>query len=62
MEGLKNENPMENLKNYGNRFYEYTISNPGVFEAMLWYNKYKDAELEEATEGVYAFFSSRQID
>lgn len=56
VEGLKNENPMENLKNYGNRFYEYTISNPGVFEAMLWYNKYKDAELEEATEGVYAFF------
>lgn len=36
--------------------YRYAIDNPGVFEAMLWYNKYENEELREVTEGPYQFF------
>jgi len=50
------EDPKENLMEYGRRFYKYTIDNPGVFEAMLWYNKYSDNVLLETTEGLYSFF------
>jgi hypothetical protein len=32
------------------------MENPGVFEAMLWYNKYSDDALLPATEGLYSFF------
>lgn len=45
-----------NLKEYGRRFYKFAIDNPGVFEAMLWYNKYSDDTLLSATEGLYTFF------
>lgn len=45
-----------NLMEYGRKFYEFAIDNPGVFEAMLWYNKYSDETLLSATEGLYEFF------
>ncbi len=32
------------LKNMCNAFYDYSTNNKGVFEAMLWYNKYENVE------------------
>ena len=34
-------------------FYEYAISNPGVFNAMLWYNKFQDEETINATKQLF---------
>lgn len=45
-----------NLMEYGRKVYKFALDNPGVFEAMLWYNKYSDDVLLEATEGLYTFF------
>lgn len=53
---ITGKDPRENLRIYATRIYEYSIANPGVFEAMLWYNKYSDPELLDATEGLYNFF------
>ena len=36
-----------------NAFYEYAINNRGVFTAMLWYNKYKNEELNIATTKLF---------
>lgn len=52
----ENENPETSIKNYSRLFYEFAKENPGVFEAMLWYNKYSSDELKNATEGLYKFF------
>lgn len=30
-------------------FYDYVIENPGVFNVMLWYNKFESGEMEKAT-------------
>lgn len=46
----------EALRAYAREFYKYAIENPGIFEAMLWYNKYESEELLQATEKVYRFF------
>ena len=54
--GIDSGDPNENLKIFGRAFYRFAIENPGVFEAMLWYNKYSDDSLLEATEGLYSFF------
>ena len=35
-------------------FYEYATENPGVFCAMLWYNKYRDEEARKVTERLFA--------
>lgn len=34
-------------------FYEYAIGNPGVFNAMLWYNKFQDEETQNATKQLF---------
>lgn len=34
-------------------FYEYATSNPGIFNAMLWYNKYQDEEAKGATKQLF---------
>lgn len=34
-------------------FYEYATSNPGVFNAMLWYNKFQDDETLNATKQLF---------
>lgn len=34
-------------------FYEYATSNPGVFNAMLWYNKFQDEETQDATKQLF---------
>ncbi len=34
-------------------FYEYATSNPGVFNAMLWYNKFQDEETLDATKQLF---------
>lgn len=54
--GITGENPKENLKNYAKAVYRFAMDNPGIFEAMLWYNKYESKELLAATEGLYQFF------
>lgn len=33
-------------------FYDYATENPGVFNVMLWYNKFKNDEMAEATSGL----------
>lgn len=48
--------PETSMKNYARLFYEFAKKNSGVFEAMLWYNKYGNDELKNATEGLYEFF------
>lgn len=35
-------------------FYRYATENPGVFSAMLWYNKYQDGEAQGATERLFS--------
>lgn len=33
-------------------FYNYAADNPGVFNVMLWYNKFQNDEMAEATSGL----------
>lgn len=35
-------------------FYRYATENPGVFSAMLWYNKYQDGEAQRTTEQLFS--------
>lgn len=35
-------------------FYSYATKNPGVFSAMLWYNKYQDDETKKVTERLFS--------
>jgi len=56
VKGIDSEDEKENLLVYARKFYRFAIDNPGVFEAMLWYNRYSDEVLLSATEGLYAFF------
>lgn len=35
-------------------FYEYATENPGIFNAMLWYNKFQNTETMEATSGLFS--------
>lgn len=53
---IKEDAPYEALKAYARKFYDYAINNKGIFEAMLWYNKYDNDELMQATEKIYRFF------
>ena len=43
-----------NLMVYGRKVYKFALDNPGVFEAMLWYNKFEDEETKEATGDLFA--------
>ena len=56
VKGINSLDEKANLAEYGRKFYKFSIDNPGVFEAMLWYNKYADDMLLSATEGLYVFF------
>ena len=35
-------------------FYQYATENPGVFSAMLWYNKYQEKETQGVTEKLFS--------
>ena len=35
-------------------FYDYTTSNKGVFQAMLWYNRFKSDEMANATTKLFS--------
>lgn len=35
-------------------FYRYATQNPGLFSAMLWYNKYRDDETRRVTENLFS--------
>lgn len=41
------------LKNMCYAFYEYATSNKGVFEAMLWYNKFATEEKNQSTQRLF---------
>lgn len=56
VKGIDSSDEKKNLSEYGRKFYKFATDNPGVFEAMLWYNKYSDEALISATEGLYMFF------
>ena len=62
VEGIDSGDPRENLMTYGRKCYAFAMENPGVFEAMLWYNKYSDDTLLAATEGLYKFFFKQTDD
>lgn len=35
-------------------FYKYATENPGVFNAMLWYNKFENEETQNATKEMFS--------
>lgn len=37
-------------------FYRFAVENRGVFNAMLWYNKYSDSSAMSATEELFTYF------
>ncbi len=43
----------EALKNMCYASYDYAINNIGIFEAMLWYNKYDDEKTIKVTKRLY---------
>ena len=43
----------EALKNMSYAFYDYAMSNKGIFEAMLWYNKYDNEKTMNVTKRLY---------
>lgn len=43
----------EALKSMGYVFYNYAITNKGIFCSMLWYNKYEDDEKNKATTRMF---------
>lgn len=44
------------LRAMSRAFYSYATENPGVFDAMLWYNKYTDSSTMNATDGLFSYF------
>lgn len=44
----------EALRAICHAFYEYATTNPGVFNAMLWYNKFENEQTKEATDGLFS--------
>lgn len=48
----------EALRTFSKSFFEYATQNRGIYEAMLWYNKYLNPSLEKATEKIYTIFFS----
>lgn len=43
----------EALKNMCYAFYDYAMKNKGIFDAMLWYNKYDNEETIKVTKRLY---------
>lgn len=43
----------EALKNMCYAFYDYTTNNKGIFNAMLWYNKYENQDKMKATTRLF---------
>ena len=35
-------------------FYRYAVLNPGIFNAMLWYNRYQNKEMLDSTERIFS--------
>lgn len=53
---INEEDAKNAIRALGYAVYEFALKNPGIFEAMLWYNKYEDNRLIQITEGLYDFF------
>lgn len=53
------------LEAMGRTFYKYATENPGIFNAMLWYNKFQSDETQNATRRIfsviYKIFSTLNI-
>lgn len=43
----------EALKSMCYAFYDYAIKNKGIFNAMLWYNKYQNDETKQTTNKMF---------
>lgn len=35
-------------------FYRYAVLNPGIFNAMIWYNRYQNKEMLDSTERIFS--------
>lgn len=53
------EDAKEAIQELSQEIYKYAMTNPGIFEAMLWQNSYKSDSLAAATQGIYQFFFSQ---
>lgn len=53
------------LEAMGRAFYKYATENPGIFNTMLWYNKFQSDEMKDATKKffsvIYKIFSTLNI-
>lgn len=58
MDSSKNLHGNDALRTFSREFFQYALENKGIFEAMMWYNKYSSPELEKATEKIYTVFFS----
>ena len=56
---ITNDDPKEAINELSHGIYDYAIANPGIFEAMLWYNTYENEGLKLVSEGLYTFFFSQ---
>lgn len=54
LQGVFGVSGYDALREICNIFYAYATENPGVFNAMLWYNKFEDDETQEATDGMFS--------
>lgn len=45
------------LEAIGYTFYRYACANPGVFDAMVWYNRFQDQEMENVTQKLFSTIS-----
>lgn len=53
---IQEDDPKQAIRVFGHSIYHFALDNPGVFEAMLWYNNYEDERFTEMTKGLYQFF------
>lgn len=47
------ESGYEAIKCMAYAFYDYATENKGIFEAMLWYNKYMIEEVNQVTHNTF---------
>ena len=56
---ITTDDPKQAINELSHAIYDYAIANPGIYEAMLWYNTYENEELKLVSEGLYKFFFSQ---
>ena len=56
---ITSDNPKQAINELSHSIYDYALANPGIFEAMLWYNTYENEDLKILSEGLNTFFFSQ---